>query len=178
MSLQSIPPPCSNSNELPPPTLVISLSLSPHQGRCQCANVSMWSNCNLSSGPDYPNHRSSSNFLKFLKVQNADLWLAPTVALRVNQLTLMHLSHHEDLQILLLNYGRNCISFIESFCVKTIENDAFQPNNWLYRFFFWVEEYKKEGCLEIEKFLNVGCILSRSSPKIIWDKMRICRIYS
>ena len=90
-----------------------------------------------------------------------------------HQLTLMNLSHHEDLQILLLNYGP-CISF----CVKTIENDAFQPNNWLYRFFFWVEEYKKEGCLEIEKFLNVGCILSRSSPKIIWDKMRICRIYS
>ena len=55
----------------------LSLSLS----HWQCANVSMWSNCNLSSGPDYPNHRSSSNFLKFLKVQNADLWLAPTVAL-------------------------------------------------------------------------------------------------
>ena len=38
--------------------LVITLSLSPHQDRCLCANVSMWSNFNLSSGPDYPNHRS------------------------------------------------------------------------------------------------------------------------
>lgn len=54
---------------LSPPSFVITLS--PHIGGAGAdhrANVSMWSNCNLSSGPDYHNHRSSSHFLKFLKV--------------------------------------------------------------------------------------------------------------
>ena len=139
--------------------LVITLPLSPHQGRCLCANVSMWSNCNLSSGPDYPNHRSSSKVLKYLKV-----WKYRSIALgRFNRKPVSKQSKLKRLQCCTVNWvpncvsaqthlctlslfslcssllnmqwqrnvGPNCRSFIGSYCVKTIENDAFQLNNWL-----------------------------------------------
>ena len=59
------------------------------------------------------------------------------------------------------NVGPNCRSFIGSYCVKTIENDAFQLNNWLYRFFFWDIEDKK-GRLEKELLRCQLCFISQS----------------
>ena len=64
------------------------------------------------------------------------------------------------------NVGPNCRSFIGSYCVKTIENDAFQLNNWLYRFFFWdIEDKKGRSEKEILRcqlcFISQSLILSR-----------------